>query len=230
MGETDLNSSSHESPEMNILTKIGVSEMNHFRLYKQEGNGSIAFDFHADGNESSSTYVTNENILQDSNWTHFAIVHQLETGSLRIYVNGMLVIEENSVKEANGSKRIDFRFSKLTAGREGLSFDGLIDDLRYYDKALSEASISNIFNDGGGDYQTIEIVGAGTTRITAKQGGNDDYEKALPKYNYLTVIKSYQNIIFDELIDRSVGDFPFDLSAEANNSGLPVYFSLSTFP
>ena len=31
----DLNSSSHESPEMNILTKIGVSEMNHFRLYKQ---------------------------------------------------------------------------------------------------------------------------------------------------------------------------------------------------
>ena len=69
-------------------------------------------------------------------------------------------------------------------------------------------------------------MGAGTTRITARQNGNIQYEKALPEYNYLNVIKSDQNITFADLIDRSVGDFPFILSAEAS-SGLPVKFSLS---
>ena len=164
----DSNTSSSESPEMNILTKLGVPTMNHFRFYKQEGNGSVAFDFYADGNTSPTTYSSDANILQDSNWTHFAIVHEIETGSLRIYADGDLIIDESSVIEANNSHPLDFRFSKFTAGHESLSFKGLIDDLRFYDKALTTPSIANIFNDGGGDYQTIEILGAGTTRITAK--------------------------------------------------------------
>ena len=56
----------------------------------------------------------------------------------------------------------------IFAGHESLSFAGLIDDLRFYNKSLSEA-ISKIYNLGGGDYQTIEIIGAGSTRITANQ-------------------------------------------------------------
>ena len=211
---------------MNILTKLGVPTMNHFRFYKQEGNGSVAFDFYADGNTSPTTYSSDANILQDSNWTHFAIVHEIETGSLRIYADGDLIIDESSVIEANNSHPLDFRFSKFTAGHESLSFKGFIDDLRFYDKALTTPSIANIFNHGGGDYQTIEILGAGTTRITARQSGNAEYEKALPVYNYLSVIKSSQTIDFKPLIDRSVGDFPFTLSAKAS-SGLPVKFSLS---
>ena len=72
----------------------------------------------------------------------------------------------------------------------------------------------------------MEIIGAGTTRITARQNGSDEYEKSLPQYNYLEVIKAEQSLVFDDLIDRSVGDFPFELVAQSS-SGLPVTFTLS---
>ena len=222
----DSNSTSSDSPEMNILTKTGVPTMNHFRLYKEDGNGSIALAFYTDGNNTPTIYDTNQSVLNDSNWTHLAISHNPETGNLKIYANGEVVIDEAEVKETNNSRPLDFRFSTFFAGDETSSFAGLIDDLRLYNKSLSQNDITKIYNQGGGDYQTIEILGAGTTRITARQNGNIQYEKALPEYNYLNVIKSDQNITFADLIDRSVGDFPFVLSAEAS-SGLPVQFSLS---
>ena len=40
------------------------------------------------------------------------------------------------------------------------------------------------------------------------------------------MIKAGQTLVFDDLIDRSVGDFPFELVAQSS-SGLPVTFTLS---
>ena len=224
----ESNSTSIDSGEMNILTKIGVPTMNHFRLLKLEGNGTIAFAFYADGNNSATIYESNQSVLNDSNWTHLAVSHNTTTGSLKVYANGELVIDESELKESNNSNPLDFRFSKFFVGHESSSFSGLVDDLRYYNEALSLSDISKIYNQGGGDYQKLEIIGAGTTRITARQNGSNEFEKALPEYNYLSVIKSSQTIEFADLIDRSVGDFPFDLVATAS-SGLPVYFTISDF-
>ncbi|MEL0099580.1 MAG: LamG domain-containing protein, partial [Opitutae bacterium] len=222
----DSNSTNSDSPEMNILSKVGIQTMNHFRLFKEEGNGSIALAFYPDGNSTSTVYRSNTSVLSDSNWTHLAVTHNPDTGNLKIFANNELVLEQTQVIETNNSNPLDFRFSQFFAGHPTLSFAGLIDDLRFYDKSLSDADISKIYNLGGGDYQTLEIIGAGNTRITARQNGNDEYEKALPRYNYLSVVKSAQTIVFNELIDRSVGDFPFSLVAQSS-SGLPVHFSLS---
>ena len=84
----------------------------------------------------------------------------------------------------------------------------MVDDLRYYSSALNSGEIDQIYNSGGGDYQTIQVTGFGTTRITARQNGSEDFEKAIPVFNYLTVVKADQNISFAPLTDRSVGDFP----------------------
>ena len=72
----------------------------------------------------------------------------------------------------------------------------------------------------------MEIVGAGSTKITAYQQGNYLYESALPVSRDITVIKAEQTITFTELPDRSVGDFPFELTA-TSTSDLPVKFVLS---
>ena len=82
------------------------------------------------------------------------------------------------------------------------------------------------FRKGGGDFNRIELIGAGQTRIEANQKGNHEFEKALPVYNYLTVVRVPQSLHISAIPDHSVGDFPFKLEANAS-SGLPVTFTSS---
>ena len=79
----ESNATSTGSAEMNIITKVGVPTMNHFRLFKQEGNGSIAMAFYSDGNNTPTIYASEQNVLSDSNWTHLGVVHQTDTGLSR---------------------------------------------------------------------------------------------------------------------------------------------------
>ncbi|MES2734406.1 MAG: PA14 domain-containing protein, partial [Bacteroidota bacterium] len=74
---------------------------------------------------------------------------------------------------------------------------------------------------------TITIVGAGTTTITASQAGNADYLAATPVSRPLNVNKARlnQTITFAALPNKTLGEAPFTLKATAS-SGLPItYYS-----
>ena len=86
--------------------------------------------------------------------------------------------------------------------------------------------IAAIHGQAGGDFNKVEIIGAGFTKITARQTGDDYFESAVPVDNYMVVWKVPQTITFAPISDHSVGDFPFAISASAN-SGLPVSFTTS---
>jgi len=220
----DINSSS--SGESVILSKFGIPTMNHFKILKQNGNGSMRLDYFPDGEISPTSYTTESEVLSDGNWSLITLTYNAEQGNLALFSNGILMIDQNESFETNGSLPFGFRFCNLIVGDQSSSFSGMIDDLRFYEVALTQAEIQTIYNAGGGDYQTIEITGFGTTRITAHQNGNHEFEKAMPVFNYLTVTKADQSINFSSLINRSVGDFPFELEANAS-SGLPIEFSIS---
>ncbi len=220
----DINSSA--AGEMVLLSKFGISTMNHFQLLKEDGNGSIRLDYYPDGGSAPVSYRSDSEILSDGNWTFLTLAYNAKAGRLEFSANGIVVIDEADSFESNGSLPFGFRFSNLAYGSASSSFAGMVDDLRYYSIYLTEEEINEIYNEGGGDYQNIKITGFGSTRITAFQNGSDLYEKAIPVYNYLTVVKADQTIDFDSLIDRSVGDFPFALEANAS-SGLAVEFSVS---
>jgi uncharacterized repeat protein (TIGR03803 family) len=71
---------------------------------------------------------------------------------------------------------------------------------------------------------TVTIVGAGTTNITASQGGNANYSAAVDVVQTLTVAKKAQQIVFPALSDKTLGDAAFTLSA-TSNSALPVTYA-----
>ncbi len=73
---------------------------------------------------------------------------------------------------------------------------------------------------------TVTIVGAGTTTITATQAGNENYFAATPVDQILTVNKANQTILFDAISDKLVTDAPFTLSVSVS-SGLNPSFSSS---
>ena len=70
---------------------------------------------------------------------------------------------------------------------------------------------------------TVHIVGAGVTTITASQGGSTNYNSAPDVPQTLTVNKADQTISFTSLPDKAYGDSDFTLSAVAGSS-LPVTF------
>jgi gliding motility-associated-like protein len=70
----------------------------------------------------------------------------------------------------------------------------------------------------------IHIVGAGTSVITASQGGNANYNVAPNVQQTLTVNKADQTISFTALTAKTYGDSDFPLSATAS-SGLSITFS-----
>jgi gliding motility-associated-like protein len=73
---------------------------------------------------------------------------------------------------------------------------------------------------------TVYIVGAGTTIITASQPGDANYNPAPDVPQTLTVNKADQTITFTVLSDKTFGDGDYTISANAS-SGLSVNFSSS---
>ena len=75
---------------------------------------------------------------------------------------------------------------------------------------------------------TVTIVGAGSTNITASQAGNTNFNAATPVVRALAVNKANQTILFEPLLAKGVSDPPFNLTGTAT-SGLAVsYISSNT--
>ena len=73
---------------------------------------------------------------------------------------------------------------------------------------------------------TVTIVGAGVTTITASQAGNANYNPATDVPQSLTVNKANQGITFGALVNKTFGDPAFTLAATAS-SGLVISYSSS---
>ncbi|NOS93698.1 MAG: T9SS type A sorting domain-containing protein [Cyclobacteriaceae bacterium] len=73
---------------------------------------------------------------------------------------------------------------------------------------------------------TVTIIGAGTSTITASQAGDANFNAATQQQQTLTVNKANQTISFAALPTKLITDAPFALTASAS-SNLPVSFSSS---
>jgi hypothetical protein len=70
----------------------------------------------------------------------------------------------------------------------------------------------------------VHLTGAGLCTITASQNGNSDYDTATNVTRTFAIGKAEQQITFGALIDRTVGDADFNVSA-TTSSDLTVVFA-----
>jgi hypothetical protein len=75
---------------------------------------------------------------------------------------------------------------------------------------------------------TVTIVGAGTTEITASQPGNQNVSSALSVIQTLIVDKAGQTITFGSLPAKTYGDAAFNLTATASSGLAVAYVSSNT--
>ena len=87
--------------------------------------------------------------------------------------------------------------------------------------ASSKTSVATIVGN------MITIVGSGTSKITASQIGNPNFNAATDIAQTLTVSKADQSIVFGVLAPVIFGEIPLTLTATGGRSGLPVTFTSS---
>jgi len=91
------------------------------------------------GNNSLQGAVTNTVQLSSNAWTHIAVTYTNST--VKFYVNGMLV-DTISKTYTMGSNNKAFSISTSSQ-----SFDGKLDDMRYYNRALSDTEVAGIYGE-----------------------------------------------------------------------------------
>ena len=82
-------------------------------------------------------------------WKHVSAVFDGASGAMQIYVDGVLSAQTNTAVRPfaaliNGGTAI----GNLSVGQNGQSFDGLIDELAVYNRALTAAEIDAIYSSG----------------------------------------------------------------------------------
>jgi ferric-dicitrate binding protein FerR (iron transport regulator) len=88
--------------------------------------------------EAPQDFVTVGSAIQPRQWAHFAATY--DGAELRLFVNGQSVGSKKGGRRAAGPG--------LAVGRMGAGGEGLIDDVRVYDRALSAPEIQSVLRGG----------------------------------------------------------------------------------
>lgn len=108
-------------------------------------NSNSTMDFYIQQNNdtSVSTSIGDSN-FSSSSWTHFTAVGDGKSGEIRLYLNGDSVVSTNTFDGTYDNTTIDAAIGLYQAGSFYLTGD--VDEVRIYDRVLSEPEISALYN------------------------------------------------------------------------------------
>ncbi len=100
--------------------------------------------------------LNNSNVItapvQNNQWYHFAATFDMASGSMKLYLNGAVAAQTNTTLKPIGGYDPGFNPGIGIGNQSGTivrtSFDGLIDDVALYSRALSPTEIQSIYHAG----------------------------------------------------------------------------------
>jgi phosphotriesterase-related protein len=95
----------------------------------------------------SSVNINVDDTLRNNVWYHFVGVR--EAATVRFYLNGLLLDENTTPQILNIDNLTNTEIGCNFSGSPLESFDGIIDDIRLYNRALYEPEIRMIYNERG---------------------------------------------------------------------------------
>lgn len=138
-------------------------------LRKYSDNKIQFYAYQSDGNSQS---LTSTSTIPLNTWTH--VVVTITTSEMKIYLNGVL-----DKTAATSYTSIQNDGADLTIGTQGANsssnyWNGLIDQVRIFDKAISAAEVSKLYGNGAGE---IACADTSTTDNIALPITNTAYYK-----------------------------------------------------
>ena len=114
-----------------------------YHIRPEKNTGKLQLIFY----ESGTTFGgTSNSALVNNQWSHVA--GTLQNSRVKLFINGV----EDSSHQINNFSSITSTSYDLSIGRfgtySGYYFDGKLDDVRIYDRALSAAEVQALYNMG----------------------------------------------------------------------------------
>jgi hypothetical protein len=170
------------SGSLTVSAWVNVRSLNHYKYLFADfdstgllSQGSLGLDstrqfFWFQGNKTTNGFVQPFGATQVklNQWYHVAVVRDDNAKTVTLYVNG---VQDASVSYA-GLPVLPLQGDKLLGGSSpgfpNDSFDGLLDEVGLYNRALSATEIQNIFHSGGASLTnpvntTLNVIDTGTT-------------------------------------------------------------------
>ena len=131
----------------------------------------LTFSYEADNNSQGGIFGGEDEVEMDA-WQHLAVTVEEVTASplsleIKVYRNGTLLDTKTGDEEVLSSSdplRIGRRSGSLSPAHY---FKGKIDDVRIYDRALSEAEIDDVISGNSGGKPTVTITASDSTATEA---------------------------------------------------------------
>jgi hypothetical protein len=107
--------------------------------YYHDGGNWIFWDFGwrgAGGNAPGRLYVRNADF--DTEWHNYVLISSISGEFMRIYKDGVLIVEENDPQNLFGSGD---KYMRIGSGEDQRYFKGAIDEIYIFNRVLSESEI-----------------------------------------------------------------------------------------
>ena len=125
-----------------------------FRMYNKDlsqgqedrPNRMSAYAFNLEGGLGAGSYVQEQ--VQENEWIHFVARYDVESNKITLFKNGVQKDQDDlydvtyGVQVQNGTAPL-----RLGTRSQWSYFQGRIDDLRFYNRALSDSEILELFNE-----------------------------------------------------------------------------------
>ncbi len=136
------------SGSLQIIAKGNNTQPNHWGIAYSGDLKSIYFQFRDNNSTFPGCEVSYAKDLGDNRWHHISGI--FENKILKLYVDGILLTS----KDASGLSYSYNNTDPVTIGYHNLAsyyyyFNGSIDDVRIYNRALSEIEVKELYNNGG---------------------------------------------------------------------------------
>ncbi|MFQ6026689.1 MAG: LamG-like jellyroll fold domain-containing protein [Dehalococcoidia bacterium] len=204
--------------------------------YKVEIREGNRISFNLNTSQKSSTSLTTSSSYDDGQWHHVAAVRDVAGDRLSLYIDGVELENDsdpggsinNSANLAIGSKdTLDDDF-----------YDGVLDDVRLYGRALSAQEVSDLFNGntGGGDPNDTTPPSAPTNLVATANGEDvdlswsaaDDADSGVTSYNiYRDTTPGTQKNLIDTLADSSPVGTTINYTDNTTNPATTYYYEVA---
>ena len=145
---------SNSSVEARLLSKATSVSGNDHQLMVG-GYFGTALRFRLRTNNSTSTLISTTGYLAPNQWSFVTFTYDLQ--NMKIYHDGVMIAQVAKTGPVTLDSSVPMAIGNQPAGAGDRPFDGLIDDLRIYDGALSDSEIATLMAHRPGDCGDLPI-------------------------------------------------------------------------
>jgi hypothetical protein len=130
-----------DTPDARFISKAtGLENDQHYWMVSTFDEGALRFRLKTDG--STDVLISNSGEIQPSQWYHVAATY--DGSQMRIYKNAIEIASRDKSGNIDTNPIVYTAIGNQPSGAGSRAFDGIIDDFRIYNRALSISEIQNL--------------------------------------------------------------------------------------